>query len=106
MRSLWLVGFRSVLCGLMCVAILGVPLAPPSAHAQPAASRGSSRYEFNDSHFHLTNYVQRGLTPREFLQIIGTRVGRSKRGRARVAWLSIMASRRPGPLAPGSAGCR
>jgi hypothetical protein len=33
--------------------------------------------EFYDSHFHLTNYVQQGITPREFLQIMGTRVGRS-----------------------------
>ncbi len=33
--------------------------------------------EFNDSHFHLTNYVQRGISPRDFLQIMGTRVGRS-----------------------------
>jgi hypothetical protein len=33
--------------------------------------------EFNDSHFHLTNYIQQGITPREFLQIMGTRVGRS-----------------------------
>ena len=32
---------------------------------------------FNDSHFHLTNYIQQGITPREFLQIMGTRVGRS-----------------------------
>src|SRR4029077_12925097 len=33
--------------------------------------------EFDDSHFHLTNYIQQGITPREFLQIMGTRVGRS-----------------------------
>jgi predicted TIM-barrel fold metal-dependent hydrolase len=32
---------------------------------------------FNDSHFHLTNYVQEGITPTQFLQIMGTRVGRS-----------------------------
>src|SRR5215203_4255798 len=33
--------------------------------------------EFNDSHFHLTNYVQRGISPRDFLKIMGTRVTRS-----------------------------
>jgi len=33
--------------------------------------------QFYDSHFHLTNYVQRGITPQQFLQIMGTRVGRS-----------------------------
>jgi hypothetical protein len=34
-------------------------------------------YDFNDSHFHLTNYIQEGITPQEFLQIMGDRVGRS-----------------------------
>ncbi|HET9369683.1 MAG TPA: amidohydrolase family protein [Vicinamibacterales bacterium] len=33
--------------------------------------------DFNDSHFHLTNYVQQGTEIRRFLQIMGTRVGRS-----------------------------
>ena len=32
--------------------------------------------ELNDSHFHLTNYVQEGRTIREFLDIMGSRVGR------------------------------
>ena len=32
---------------------------------------------FNDSHFHLTNYVQEGITVPDFLKIMGTRVGRS-----------------------------
>ena len=33
--------------------------------------------EFNDSHFHLTNYIQQGIEARQFLQIMGSRVGRS-----------------------------
>ena len=33
--------------------------------------------EFYDSHFHLTNYVQQGIEVRDFLRIMGTRVGRS-----------------------------
>ena len=32
---------------------------------------------FNDSHFHLTNYVQEGIDVRQYLQIMGNRVGRS-----------------------------
>jgi hypothetical protein len=32
---------------------------------------------FNDSHFHLTNYIQQGIDVRQFLQIMGNRVGRS-----------------------------
>jgi hypothetical protein len=33
--------------------------------------------QFNDSHFHLTNYIQQGITPQAFLHIMGSRVGRS-----------------------------
>jgi hypothetical protein len=33
-------------------------------------------YEFNDSHFHLTNYIQQGTDIRDFLAIMGTQVGR------------------------------
>ena len=33
--------------------------------------------EFYDSHFHLTNYIQEGIAVRDFLGIMGTRVGRS-----------------------------
>ena len=36
----------------------------------------SSAQELNDSHFHLTNYVQEGTPIRDFLDIMGTRVGR------------------------------
>jgi hypothetical protein len=33
-------------------------------------------YEVNDSHLHLTNYIQQGTDIRDFLKIMGTRVGR------------------------------
>jgi len=42
----------------------------------PAADP-TSTYLFNDSHFHLTNYIQRGLTVRQYLAIMGTTVKRS-----------------------------
>ena len=45
---------------------------PERAHAQSAAAN-----EFYDSHFHLTNYIQQGTDVRKFLEIMGTRVGRS-----------------------------
>jgi hypothetical protein len=45
-------------------------LAAPRAQTQDAG-------EFYDSHFHLTNYIQQGIEAREFLKIMGTRVGRS-----------------------------
>jgi predicted TIM-barrel fold metal-dependent hydrolase len=36
----------------------------------------AGQYEFNDSHFHLTNYIQQGTDIRDFLAIMGTKVGR------------------------------
>ena len=48
----------------------------PVAHSQPQASAPAG-LEFNDSHFHLTNYIQQGISVRQFLEIMGTRVRRS-----------------------------
>ncbi|MBO0720441.1 MAG: amidohydrolase, partial [Blastocatellia bacterium] len=36
----------------------------------------SDSYLFNDSHFHLTNYIQEGIDIHDFLKIMGTKVGR------------------------------
>jgi hypothetical protein len=45
--------------------------------ASPAAvAADTSGYVVNDSHFHLTNYVQEGTDIHEFLKIMGTKVGR------------------------------
>jgi hypothetical protein len=33
-------------------------------------------FEFNDSHFHLTNYIQEGTDIRDFLKIMGDKAGR------------------------------
>jgi hypothetical protein len=61
--------------------ILVVALFPVS-HAgrlagQTSSAASASSDSFFDSHFHLTNYVQQGISPRRFLEIMGTRVGRS-----------------------------
>ena len=34
-------------------------------------------YDFNDSHFHLTNYIQEGTEIHDFVNMLGTTVGRS-----------------------------
>jgi hypothetical protein len=34
-------------------------------------------YLFNDSHFHLTNYIQEGISAKRFLEIMGNNTGRS-----------------------------
>jgi len=36
----------------------------------------AQQYELNDSHFHLTNYIQKGTDIHDFLTIMGTKVGR------------------------------
>jgi hypothetical protein len=37
----------------------------------------SSAFELNDSHFHLTNYIQEGPSMQDFLKIMGDKVGRA-----------------------------
>jgi hypothetical protein len=52
---------KSVLCAVACLSpALGQTDVP----------------EFNDSHFHLTNYIQEGTDIHDFLNIIGSKVGR------------------------------
>ena len=36
----------------------------------------ANTFEVNDSHLHLTNYVQEGTNIRDFMNIMGTKVGR------------------------------
>lgn len=50
-----------------------VAAAPATAQPRSAAP---SQYLLNDSHFHLSNYVQEGIDIRKFLDIMGNRVGR------------------------------
>jgi hypothetical protein len=75
---------------LASVAILAVivAVAIPSARARGATGGAGTAAataeqplattpQFHDSHFHLTNYIQEGITMQDFLGIMGTRVGRS-----------------------------
>ena len=56
----------------LAMLVLMVGRAQPLDAQAPGPADG-----FNDSHFHLTNYVQQGIDVRQFLAIMGTRVGRS-----------------------------
>jgi predicted TIM-barrel fold metal-dependent hydrolase len=40
------------------------------------AQTNSDKFELNDSHFHLTNYIQQGTDIHDFLKMMGTKVGR------------------------------
>jgi Amidohydrolase len=55
---------------LVALAALSLLLSTRPIYAQ------TSDYQFNDSHFHLTNYIQEGTNIHDFLNIIGNKVGR------------------------------
>ena len=46
------------------------------AAAAVAQLRNAPAYQFNDSHFHLTNYIQEGVDIHDFLKLMGNDVGR------------------------------
>ena len=45
--------------------------------ASAQSSKTQDQFELNDSHFHLTNYIQEGSDIHDFLKIMGTKVGRA-----------------------------
>jgi len=51
-------------------------LALGTVASQQSPRPASDQYELNDSHFHLTNYVQQGTDIHKFLEIMGNKVGR------------------------------
>lgn len=58
----------------VCVALLATSVA---ATAQSTSGgEQPNNYLFNDSHFHLTNYIQEGTDIHDFLKIMGDKVGR------------------------------
>ena len=74
---------RALCCSVVAIAsLLAAPSCPVAAQSNGHSSATSNgytdpdRYLANDSHFHLTNYIQRGPTLREFLALMGTTVGR------------------------------
>jgi Amidohydrolase len=58
---------RRVLPVLGALALLGAFISAPAQQ---------SDYLFNDSHFHLTNYIQEGTSITDFLKIMGAKTGR------------------------------
>ncbi|HEU4477986.1 MAG TPA: hypothetical protein VFR80_05670, partial [Pyrinomonadaceae bacterium] len=46
------------------------------ASSSARAQKDSDEYLFNDSHFHLTNYIQEGTDIHDFLKIMGNKAGR------------------------------
>jgi hypothetical protein len=58
--------------------ILLIQLVPScQTTAQQGTGKNASGYLFNDAHFHLTNYVQEGISIQDYLKVMGDKVGRS-----------------------------
>lgn len=57
-------------------AAASVVLAAAVATGSAVAQSQMEAYEFNDSHLHLTNYIQQGTDIHDFLKIMGTKAGR------------------------------
>jgi hypothetical protein len=61
----------------MCGLLAWLAVLTPRHHAAELQSATGDATQFHDAHFHLTNYIQQGIDPREYLRIMGTRVARS-----------------------------
>jgi hypothetical protein len=59
------------LASLLVLLLAFAPFGGPVAAQEPAD------YDFHDSHFHLTNYVQEGTDIRDFVAMMGSTIGRS-----------------------------
>jgi hypothetical protein len=46
------------------------------ASSAARAQKDADEYLFNDSHFHLTNYIQEGIDIHDFLKVMGNKAGR------------------------------
>jgi predicted TIM-barrel fold metal-dependent hydrolase len=71
-----LVGACTTLTLVLGILVLLLSVRPHTV-VSGQAPQPSSADSFNDSHFHLTNYIQEGIEPRRFLEIMGARVSRS-----------------------------
>jgi hypothetical protein len=66
-------GIASLAAGLALATAVWV-LLPKTGRAAPPPT--DAAFEVNDSHFHLTNYVQEGTNIHDFMRIMGSKVGR------------------------------
>src|SRR4051812_8899465 len=68
---------KGVSLSISTMILLLVAVFPVCSSAQNTAKTNSDNSLFYDSHFHLTNYIQEGIDIHKFLQVMGTKVGRS-----------------------------
>lgn len=69
---------RALMATTLTALVLAVPhVATAQAPAAPPARPAATAPVVHDAHFHLTNYVQQGLTASDFIRMMGEKVGRS-----------------------------
>jgi predicted TIM-barrel fold metal-dependent hydrolase len=61
---------------VLLLAAPGLPAAAPAGRQPARGASSATRTLVNDSHFHLTNYIQEGIDIHDFLKIMGDKVGR------------------------------
>jgi predicted TIM-barrel fold metal-dependent hydrolase len=64
---------RAVQLIVICAALISLS---NSVTAQSKSSAAQPKFLFNDTHFHLTNYIQEGINIHDFLKIMGNKAGR------------------------------
>ena len=67
---------HKVLIGRLAMGIIVTIILAVTVGFGPQADAKEPAYLLNDSHFHLTNYIQKGTDIRDFLEIMGDKVGR------------------------------
>lgn len=67
-------GGRTRPLSVLGAAMLVLAMAPVRS---AASTSGGKTADFNDSHFHLTNYIQEGISLQQLLALMGNKVGRS-----------------------------
>ena len=67
----------ALLAGCALAVVTATLVAGRRPQASPAGgTTAPDGYVFNDTHFHLTNYVQEGIEIHDFLKVMGTKAGR------------------------------
>ena len=74
-RSLWNVSLRCAHVVVLCAALVANTIQAPGRTRSDSPARPDG-YLFNDTHFHLTNYIQEGTDIHDFVKIMGDKAGR------------------------------
>ena len=61
---------------LLFVSLITIVVSANDNPNSDATNAQSNTPQFHDVHFHLTNYIQEGITTRRYFEIVGDRVGR------------------------------